>query len=65
MLDKPVLGWIKSNLSVSVKVVVDKTAFLTWNRLTATAPSDSDLTANGVTFREKVIELKTATTVKA
>lgn len=38
---------------------------LTWNLFTATAPSDSDLTASGVTFRAKVIELKTATTVKA
>lgn len=39
--------------------------FLTWNLWTATAPSDSDLTANGVTLRAKVMELKTATTVKA
>lgn len=39
--------------------------FLTWNLLTATAPSDSDLTASGVTLRAKVMELKTATTVKA
>lgn len=38
---------------------------LTWNLLTATAPSDRDLTASGVTFRAKVMELKTATTVKA
>lgn len=45
--------------------MVDRFVFLTWNLLTATAPSDSALTANGVTFREKVMELKTATTVKA
>lgn len=37
----------------------------TWNLLTATAPSDKPRTANGVIFRAKVIELKTATTVKA
>lgn len=38
---------------------------LTWNLLTATAPSDNDLIASGVTFSAKVMELKTATTVKA
>lgn len=31
----------------------------------ATDASDRDLTENGVTFREKVMALKTVTTVKA
>lgn len=38
---------------------------LTLNLSTATDPSESDLTENGVTLREKVIALKTVTTVKA
>lgn len=42
-----------------------QSVFLTWNLLTATEASDSDLTASGVTLRAKVIALKTATTVKA
>lgn len=42
-----------------------KCLIFTWNRLTATVPSDNPRTAKGVIFRAKVIELKTATTVKA
>lgn len=44
---------------------MDVDVFLTWNRFTATEPSDKARTAKGVTFRAKVMELKTATTVKA
>lgn len=38
---------------------------LTLNLSTATDASERDFTENGVTFKAKVIELKTVTTVKA
>lgn len=38
---------------------------LTLNLSIDTEASDKDLTENGVTFRAKVMELKTVTTVKA
>ncbi len=44
---------------------MDVDVFLTWNRFTATEPSDKARTAKGVTFRANVMELKTATMVKA
>lgn len=50
---------------IFVHSLVDMDVFLTWNRFTATEPSDKARTAKGVTFRAKVMELKTATTVKA
>lgn len=38
---------------------------LTLNLSTATDASERDFTENGVTFKAKVMELKTVTTVKA
>lgn len=38
---------------------------LTLNLSTATEASERDFTENGVTFKAKVMELKTVTTVKA
>lgn len=62
-LPKMLTGYQKKSWFQSL--IALRCLIFTWNRLTATVPSDKPRTAKGVIFRAKVIELKTATTVKA